>query len=496
MNYTARGIILKILIILCALNCATAQADINTYFNSINQDPKALYSFFKNMPKGGELHYHLAGSSYAETMLELASTGNYCINKDTFAITNNTSACHGVTSNTILSQPTLVTAVIKSWSMKDFIPGIESGHDHFFNSFAKYMPIVINYSPQLLVDIMQRAAQQHELYMEIMILPDNARSIQFSSLLKSTKSFKKMRARLLADKTFLNNITYSIQESERLLKQAHQQLGCTTPTPAKACSVKVNFLYYILREQPINSVFAQALTAFEAVSRAKSNLVGVNLVQPEDGFISLRDYHQQMSVFHYLHQRYPQVKIALHAGELAPNLVAAKELTYHIHDALLTGQALRIGHGVDITHERDAQATLKYMREHQIPVEINLISNLKILNIAGSGHPLNYYLAHQVPVVLSTDDEGILRTDLTQQYVEAVLAHGLNYPALKLINRNTLTYAFLPGKSIWSNAHKATLVPACNHLNSQTCHQFIQHNEKAKLQWQLESALSDFERRF
>lgn len=137
----------------------------------------------------------------------------------------------------------------------------------------------------------------------------------------------------------------------------------------------------------------------------KGVLVGVNLVQPEDGVISLRDYHQQMQMYQYLHEIYPQVNIALHAGELTQEIVAPKDLDYHIHDALFTGQAQRIGHGVDIANESDVQDTLDYMATHQKAVEINLISNLKILNISGRKHPLNYYLKHHVPVVLSTDDE-------------------------------------------------------------------------------------------
>lgn len=136
------------------------------------------------------------------------------------------------------------------------------------------------------------------------------------------------------------------------------------------------------------------------------------------------------------------------------------------------------------------------MANHHIPVEINLISNLKILNISGRNHPLNYYLTHNVPVVLSTDDEGVLRTDLTQQYVEAAKEHGLNYQQLKQINRNTLTYSFLPGKSIWANADKAELIPDCHDLGSKSCQKFIEHNEKAKLQWSLEQQLIAFEKNY
>ena len=70
-------------------------ADINSHFAAIKSDPNALYAFFKSMPKGGELHYHLAGGAYPETMLALASQGSYCINPGTKTITETTTQCDG-----------------------------------------------------------------------------------------------------------------------------------------------------------------------------------------------------------------------------------------------------------------------------------------------------------------------------------------------------------------------------------------------------------------
>lgn len=40
------------------------------------------------MPKGGELHYHLAGGAYPEIMLDLASK-NYCLNTLTSKVSKN-----------------------------------------------------------------------------------------------------------------------------------------------------------------------------------------------------------------------------------------------------------------------------------------------------------------------------------------------------------------------------------------------------------------------
>ena len=485
-----------ILSLLCIFFISALQANVTSYFNQIKKDPKALYAFFKVMPKGGELHYHLAGGPYPETMLLLASKGDYCLDKKTLAMSNDAHNCNGVKSKDILSQPELYSQIIKDWSMKDFVPGKESGHDHFFSGFIKYMPIVFDYRSALLANVIQRAAAQQEQYLEVMDIPDNAQSTRFGTLIKNSPSYAEKKQLLLANKDFQNNITNTVAESDRIIAQARQQLGCNTNPEAESCKVKIKFLYYSLREQSKDSLFAQTLNAFEAVSRSNGNLVGVNLVQPEDGIISLHDYHQQMLIFQYFHQVYPNANISLHAGELEPGPVKPKDLRYHIRDALFTGQAQRIGHGAAIAHEDKAGDTLKYMAKHQLAVEINLISNLKILNLSGHKHPLNSYLAHHVPVVLSTDDEGVLRTNLTRQYVEAVLKHDLDYEALKQINRNTLTYAFLPGKSIWADASQAKRVQECEDINSDSCKKFINNNEKATLQWNLEQKLISFENKY
>ncbi|KTD06015.1 adenosine deaminase [Legionella gratiana] len=476
-----------------------AQANVQSHFDQIKNEPNSLYAFFKDMPKGGELHYHLAGGAYPETMLELASKEDYCLDTATLKVSHNSTGCNEIDTKSLLNQPDIYANTVKSWSMKDFVPGKESGHDHFFNSFDKFNAIVEDHQPELLADVLKVAAQQNEQYMELMLLPDNAHSLSFGDLLKNTTTFNDKRALLLANKDFQNNINHTATEAEHIIQKARQELGCTAHPEKKDCQIQVKFLYYSLREQPPDSLFAQTLNAFEAVAQSMKNkgvLVGVNLVQPEDGIISLRDYHQQMQMYQYLHQIYPQVNISLHAGELTQEIVTPKDLEYHIHDALFTGQAQRIGHGVDIAYESHAKDTLDHMATQHKAVEINLISNLRILNISGREHPLNYYLKHHVPVVLSTDDEGILRTNLSQQYVEAVLHHGLDYKTIKQINRNAITYAFLPGKSIWANANNAQLIQDCQDLNSKNCKQFIKTSEKAQIQWNLEQKLNEFENKF
>ncbi|MBA2650592.1 MAG: adenosine deaminase [Legionella sp.] len=486
----------SVFFLLLALTGSSLEANVDDHFDTIKKDSNLLYIFFKNMPKGGELHYHLDGGPSAETMLKLAARNHYCFDKDSFMVSKFSKTCEGIQSQELFKHPLFYLDLIKNWSFKEFTPKNETAHDHFFKAFDKFYPIVKDFSPDLLASVIQKAAKQKELYLEIITMPDQGHASQFGSEISNQKSLPNKRRVLLANQAFQKNIAYAVTESDNLIKQAYDKLDCALHSKTAVCKTQVRLIFFILREQPLDTVFAQALTAFESVKQSKGNLLGVNIVQAEDGPIALRDYRQHMAIFHYLHQLYPQVKMSLHAGELVPGLVDPKELTFHIHDAVFTAHAHRIGHGVDIKHETDATSTLNYMAKHQIAVEINLTSNFKILNLAGSNHPLTYYLAHHVPVVLSTDDEGILRTDLTQQYVTAVRVNGLSYQELKLINRNALTYAFLPGKSIWSNPQNAELISNCRDLNSLSCKAFIKDNKKAFLQWTLEQKLIAFEHKY
>jgi len=448
------------------------------------------------MPKGGELHYHLAGGAYPQTMIKLAAQGKYCLQQVAYSVVRPHKNCVGSTpAQALLSNSSLYQNALRAWSMKDFNGHDESGHDHFFKSFYKFGPIVQDYRAQLLVDILERAADQNEQYLEIMVLADHARSSRFADKIKKATTFEEKKRILLNNKEFNNNILYTVNETESLLKNAQHLMKCDRKIKHKACQLTVKFQYHILRTQNPDEVFAQALNGFAAISKSK-HLVGINLVQAEDHPVALRDYQHHMTIFNYLHQHFPSVHIALHAGELMPGMAEKQHLKSHIRDAIIMGQAERIGHGVAISHEENHKDTLNLMRRKQIAVEINLTSNRVILSLAEKDHPIQVYLSHKVPVVLSTDDEGILQTDLTTQYVDAVKHLKLSYSQLKQINRNSLTYSFLPGKSLWADAANAIPVNECIKLKRKKCKEFIQNNPKAKLQWLLEQRLEHFEQHY
>jgi adenosine deaminase len=178
-----------------------------------------------------------------------------------------------------------------------------------------------------------------------------------------------------------------------------------------------------------------------------------------------------------------------------------KGLRFHIRQAIENAHANRIGHGVDIPYEDHALQLLEEMAKKQILVETNLSSNAAILNVKGQQHPILLYRQHQVPVALSTDDEGVLRTNLTEQFKIAVRNYHFSYLTLKQLARNSIHYSFLPGASLWQAADYQHPVSYCkNSLSSaqlsSTCQDFLAGNEKADSEWKLEQQFLSFEQRF
>jgi adenosine deaminase len=162
--------------------------------------------------------------------------------------------------------------------------------------------------------------------------------------------------------------------------------------------------------------------------------------------------------------------------------------------------AERIGHGVDVMYEDRSYELLKEMAAKHVMVEINLTSNDEILGIRGKNDPLPIYRRFQVPVALSTDDEGVSRIDLTHEYVRAVETYGFDYLELKQMVRTGMEHTFLPGASLWAAADDfAHAVSACSRESLGTvnpsvgCKDFLHANEKANAQWELERRFEEFE---
>lgn len=475
----------------------------------------ALRAFLYRMPKGADLHSHLSGAIYAESWIRVAGEDHLCVNTHTLAFDKPVGMTKSGTPNTdvpvcesgevsaasVPQDQHLYDRLIDAFSMRTFVPKTaESGHDQFFDTFDRFGGTSKDHMGEWLDEVATRAAAQNEQYLELMDTPDFKQAAALAEKIGFNSDFAQYRQQLLD-----GGIRDSVPAIRAGLDQAEadrrQREHCGKPDSEAACKVEIRIIYQVLRGQPPPVVFAQILLGFEAAA-ADPRIVGLNLVQPEDGYIAMRDYRMHMQMIDVLHRFYPKVHITLHAGELAFGMVPPEGLSFHIRSAIEQGHAERIGHGVDVMYEDRPYELLKEMAEKHIMVEINLTSNDVILNVKGSDHPFMLYRRYGVPVALSTDDEGVSRIDLTHEYVRDAETYPLSYRDLKLMVRTSLEHAFLPGASLWQPATPEKLdkpvAPCTGQLGRQTpsgdCAAFIAASEKAQQQWELERRFDVFER--
>ena len=486
-----------------------ARAD-RAFRAAVKDGPLALHAFLAEFPKGADLHVHLSGAVYAESFIRAAGEDGLCVDTVALSFVKPPCAAPLVPASAVPANQDLYDRLINAFSMRSFVPTSgQSAHDHFFATFTRFGGISKSHTGEWVDEAASRAAAQNQQYLELMETPlfSHAASIAHEiGWNPEQQDFTRLRQALL-EHGLRDEVAADRDDVHSAEARRRQIEQCDTAKAAPACRVEIRYIYQVLRGAPPEQVFAQTLLGFETIQTSMTGLepgfVGINFVQPEDGFISMRDYILQMRMLDYLHSVYPHVPISLHAGELAPSLSPPEGLRFHIRQAVELGHAQRIGHGVDILYEDDAPALLKELAQRHIMVEINLSSNEAILGVKGAEHPFPLYRAAHVPVALSTDDEGVSRIDITHEYVRAALDYRLSYQDLKQLARTGMEHNFLPGESLWA-AEDVFTAPAApcraqplgEEKLTAACKAYLDKSEKAAAQWELERRFRVFEAKF
>lgn len=487
---------------------AVAQSKISSqertarYLESIRHQPLLALAFLRDMPKGGDLHNHLDGAIYAESWIDFAADDGLCVDRTMSVLLAPPcdASCERFTSKPAVhcayGDHVLYNSMIDAWSMRNWNPGEESGHDHFFATFDKFLLASHNHAADEIAEAARQAAEDHVQYVELMHTADGLDAAHLGSRIGWDEHLPELRDKILAAglKDIATATSKKLADDERKMRSS---LQCGTARASATCDVTVRYLYQVLRDLPPESVYAQILLGFELAS-SDPRFVGLNLVRPEDWYIPMRDFDLHMRMLDYLHGIYPKVHISLHAGELAFGLVPPAGVTFHIRDSMKKGHAERIGHGVDIMNEHHPGELMRDMVQRNVLVEICLTSNDVILGIAANDHPLPIYMRYGVPVALATDDEGVSRSDMTHEYLRAVETYdSISYRDLKRMARLSLEHSFLPGMSLWANTKDFHMVSACaastGEKPSSTCEKFLESSERAKIQWKLEKQFASFE---
>ncbi len=420
-----------------------AEQRVNAYLNSVRDRPQELRAFMKALPKGGDLHNHLSGAASTELLVRLAAEDGLCIDRRTD--TAGPAPCGPGTrpAADTRTDPAFRQHLIRAWSMQDFPPG-ESGHDHFFAAFGKFGEVTWRHTGELLADVTDTAAAHHQSYLETMVTPAGGEARRLAARAGYDADLSRMHASLVADGKLDRAVRHAQQEADKATADFRRTAHCDTDKPAPGCHVTFRFISQATRTAPPEQVFTQLALGMRLAER-DHRFVAVNLVAPEDDETALRDYRLHMRMLDHLHGVYPKAHITLHAGELTPGLVKPADLRFHIREAVHTGHAERIGHGVDLAHEDGAEELLRTMAHHGIALESPLTSNAQILGVTGDDHPFPRYRRAGVPVTLATDDPGISRTDISHEYQRAATTYRLTYAELKDLARTSLAEAFLPG---------------------------------------------------
>lgn len=465
------------------------------WFNAHKDRPPMLRQFLQRMPKGADLHSHISGAVYAESYLKWAAEGRYCVDTEKRAFIPAPCTPGGKVVAAAELGTEAYNAMVDRMSTRNLGFQGRSGHDQFFDTFGAFGPVAGNPGNfiAMMAELANRAAAENILHLELMATFQGGAVRKLGAGLPwlQESDFARRRQWLL-EHGLPNLVAAGRKDLDRADAAYAKAQGCGTPGAKPGCAVSVRWLQQTTRTGPPEEVFAQFAYAFE-LAKADERVVGLNLVAPEDNPVALRDYRLQMDMLGFLSKQMPEVNIALHAGELVLGMVPPEELKNHIRDAVQVAGAKRIGHGVDIGFEEGALDTLKAMRQKGVAAEICLTSNDVILGVKGKDHPLPDYLKAGVPVVLASDDQGVSRIDLSNEYLRAARDYGLGYRQLKDLSRNSLSYSFLPGASLWGQAACAKDIPG-GAKPTAACGKFLAGSEKARKQWALEAAFEAFEK--
>jgi adenosine deaminase len=433
------AVVFAVRVVMAAREFDTVAA--NARFEAARPNHTDLRAFLRRMPKGGDLHTHLSGAVYAERFIAWAAQEKLCADPANTLLSKPQCGPGDVSAADAMHNQKLYDQLVNAFSTRSFVPtlAVPTDHDKFFAAFDKFGAASGSRFVDMILDQLRDYHSENVQSVEFMV--------SFSCWNDRDKFVKAMAGqpddagRLAALKANGLDECVAAKRADLLasIEKIKAQLACDPERTRPGCGVTFRFISQLLRNTTPDEVFMQVAIA-AALIRVEPQVVALNLVQAEDDLIARRDYTRHMEIVGFLAK---DVNVSLHAGELWLGFVPPPDLTFHIRQAIEIAQARRIGHGVALAFEHDMEGLLAEMRRRPVAVEINLSSNAIILGVQGKNHPLATYLAAGVPVVISTDDAGVSRINMTNEYFRAVDDQGLDYRTLKAIARNALIYSFL-----------------------------------------------------
>ena len=389
--------------------------------------PEQLYQLLYQVPKGGDVHNHLAGAVWPEWWYAVATDPQRNGGQRFYTRTKilNCGGCgmdwRGKNIDTVYfvtireatwktlapcCQPEftpldeLTVAQRDAWMSSVKLDKAGEGRDEFFElTWVRLNELLLDAHviPEILVENMKHFGAENLIYLEL-----QAPSFGMRDPDGSVVEPDEMAARY----------------EERLAKE-----------DALATGVEVRFLNTVLRFADDAEDRVRQTYAF--LDAHRDRWVGINMAGREDND---KGYPLRfLDTYREMRRKYSGIGISIHAGEV-------DEPNAHVRDTLLLG-ATRIGHGVNLITDPD---TMLLMRQGQNLVEINLVSN-QLLEYTPDVtlHPFPEYLRFGIPVCLNTDDRGMWYSNMTDEYFTAVSTFDLTWDEVVQLWRYSLKHSFL-----------------------------------------------------
>jgi adenosine deaminase len=412
---------------------------LTAYFNSAKKNNAELIAFLHKMPKGADLHNHLSATIEAEDIVKAAIEQNMWFDRTDkkFVAAGANEEGHKyyetkdfdpVRNIDTGSREAIYTEILNAISMRDYKLGNEDGHDHFFESFFRFSGV--NIKADLIYEkLFERAYSEKICYIELM---KNPKEDDIDAVKKYNEIYNKKSPPLDIDINFIATVNRNTP-----MDNFEDDKGKT----------KTGF----------EKNFDEALELYDKnIGKDGPKVVGITLLSAEDDPVSQANFDAQMKYIdskfdEYKKAKKPFPKMHIHGGELTLEYATFSSMLNRISKTIDSGHANIIGHGTSIAWEDDVYGLLKKMRDKKIGVSICPTSNETILNVYGPDHPFKLYWDADVPIAIATDDEGLSRSNLTNEYAKIAKWFDLSYNEIKWLSINSLEMSFLDGEGIFSD---------------------------------------------
>ncbi len=466
-----------------------------------NSEPE-LIAFMRQMPKGADLHNHLSGATYSDYILDSAEKNGLLYDLDTnvfFSPAQSSQHKNYITTEQLQSHSVYLEQFLNAYSMRGWYPNTTNGHDHFFDTF-NYMGSANRSTDDMLIEVLNRNIYENVKYLELMTnsLPNNY--VNLFNTMPADFDIKNLDTAFEDAMKIVNSNQALVSSSIKgLLDARDKMLKDNGLSIGAGKDIDVRYIQQLGRStNDMRGFFISAFYSAYALQVDK-RIAGVNIVQAEDTPYSRKYFNEEMTILDYIWKKLDKPAFTLHAGELELRGSPVEPMEDRITQTINKGHALRIGHGVAVAWENNVPKLLKEMKDKNVLVEICLSSNESILGVENNEHPFTMYRKAGVKTALCTDDEGVSRGNLTEEYVKAVQRYGLSYRELKNISRNSIEYSFLQGQSLYINGDYTKIrkeflgMLNVNYKITKKLQDLLNANPKMEREYALERAYVTFE---